>query len=182
MTRRRIILFGVAAALAVLLAFFLWPSPRVGEGSGLVAAFRKAQTEKAFRAVTSFVAKQAPVRGFERVYFPEGSNDSGRLRFLLCLDKAMLPVMRDTVRAGSPAKRAAWIESYRSHMEAYRTRMSPAEHGRLRAALATPEGQQLVKDSVQFFYRDLTAADKMTFDPIIREVSAILSSAGAATP
>ena len=63
-----------------------------------------------------------------------------------------------------------------------RTGTTPAERERLSAALATPEGQQLVKDSVQFFYRDLSAKDKTTFDPIIREVSAILSSAGVGSP
>lgn len=93
----------------------------------------------------------------------------------------MLPVMRDTVRVGSGAKQAAWVEAYRARLQQYRTQMTPAERERLSAALATPEGQHLVKDSVQFFYRDLSAKDKTALDPIIREVSAILAEQGIAT-
>ena len=165
---------------AVLLFTVFWV--RTGEeGRGLVESFRKKQTEKAFMAVTSFVAKQAPVRKFEQAHFSAGGEDLGRLGFLLCLDKAMLPMMRDTVRVGSVAKQAAWVEACRARLQQYRTQMTSAERERLHAALATPEGQQLVKDSVQFFYRDLSAKDKTTFEPIIREVTTILAEYGIAT-
>lgn len=172
------------AALVALLAYVAWSwvnAGKTGDGAGgLVELFRKKQTEMAFRAVTSFVAKQAPVRKFEREHFAEGDENPGRVKFLLCLDKTMLPVMRDTVRVGSAARRAAWVETYRDRLQQYRTQMSPAECERLRAALATPEGQHLVQDSARFFYRDLSAADKVILQPIITEVAAILSEHGTA--
>lgn len=173
----------MAAAALLSMASWLWMRSQTGggEGQGLIESFRKKQTEKAFKALRSFVAQQAPVRKFDQTYFAEGGENPGRLHFLLCLDKVMLPVMRDTVRAGNAAQRAAWVETYRARLEAYRTQMSPAERERLRAALATPEGQQLVKDSVQFFYRDSSAADKILFQPIVQEVTAILSEQGVAT-
>jgi hypothetical protein len=177
---------GGGAILAVGIALALWlrgaGGPSGGEGSGLVERFRRKPSEAAFKAVTSFVANRAPVRKFEKAHFGDAGDDPGRLRFLLCLDKAMLPVMRDTARVGSAAKQAAWVEGYRARLAKYRTTMPPDERDRLRAALATPEGQQLVKDSVQFFYRDLSAADKATFQPIVQEVAAILSEHGAAAP
>ena len=170
--------------LVVLLSTCSWlllRSKGGGAGQGLLESFRKKQTEKAFKAVTSFVAKQAPVRKFEQQYFADAEEVPGRLHFLLCLDKAMLPVMRDTVRVGSATKQAAWVETYRARLQQYRTQMTPAERERLSIALAVPEGQQLVKDSVQFFFRDLSAKDKTALDPIIREVSAILAEQGIAT-
>ncbi|MFZ4778206.1 MAG: hypothetical protein ACOYM3_22775 [Terrimicrobiaceae bacterium] len=56
--------------ILALLTFASWSWVHGGKGGdgagGLVESFRKKQTENAFKAVTSFVAKQAPVRKFEK--------------------------------------------------------------------------------------------------------------------
>lgn len=138
---------------------------------------RKRPTEMTLRAARTFFAKHAPILKFEKAHFADQKD--GRRWFLLCLDKRMLPLMREASRIGTAEQKAARIEDFRAHLERYRTRMSADERAQLNAAFATSEGQRLAKDAIHFFCGELSASDKTSLAPVIQEVVAILHAAGA---
>jgi len=83
--------------------------------------------------------------------------------------RARLEEMRERTRGLSPEQRATRIQEAISQMRARRRQLSPERKARVQERMASPEGQEMVRNVLEFYQTELTAKERAEMDPLVRE-------------